>query len=333
VLVRSLRPALIAGLLALSPGAARAQDAQALFDQGLEDMRAGRYKIGCALIKRSLEIDARPGTAFTLAECYSKAGKYASAVELYDRYLALYAALSPEQQAQQQARADISATERTRLVGLVAWLTVNLPRTASAGVVVTLDGEPFSLFGTATAVDPGPHVFTTRAPDGPLIEQRIDVATGDRRMVVLQVRGANGPEPPPDVSSGYVEGPAPDDGEEHRSSGGVTPWVYVTGGIGAAGLITGAVTGLIALDRKSVMERECDLDTNVCSQKGLDAQKLISGTLTPINAAGWAVGGAGVVATVLILALDGGSGEEASGWQPRVNVAREGAYVGVFSPF
>ncbi|HEX4476244.1 MAG TPA: hypothetical protein VH142_14260, partial [Polyangiaceae bacterium] len=75
-------------------------------------MKAGRFKIGCALIKQSLDVDPRAGTMFTLAECFSRAGKYASAVELYDRYLALVDTLPADQKEQQQARADVSRTER-----------------------------------------------------------------------------------------------------------------------------------------------------------------------------------------------------------------------------
>ena len=113
----------------------------------------------------------------------------------YDRFLTFYETLPPEQREQQAARAEISRTERTRLVAIVAWLTVSLPANAPQGIVVTLDGEEFSprLFGVATAVDPGPHVFTTRAPDGPLIEQRIDISPGERRAAVLDVRSATGP--------------------------------------------------------------------------------------------------------------------------------------------
>ena len=113
---------------------AHAQDAQALFDDGLGNMKAGRYKIGCALIKRSLDVDARPGTVFTLAECYSRAGKFASAVSYYDRFLVEYETMPLEQKLQQQARAELSRTERTRLVAQVAWLTVMLPAPAPPGV-------------------------------------------------------------------------------------------------------------------------------------------------------------------------------------------------------
>ena len=171
-------------------------------------MKAGRYKLGCALIKRSMDVDARTGTLFTLAECYSRAGKYASAVSLYDRYLSVYENLPADQKEQQQARAELSRSERTRLVTQVAWLTVSLPTFAPPSVVVTLDGEDFasSLFGVATAVDPGPHVFTTRAPDGPLIEQRVDIAPGERKATVLEVRPSGAWTPPADAPPQPVEG-------------------------------------------------------------------------------------------------------------------------------
>lgn len=314
--VRSFAAALTAGILAVA-GAAEAQEAGALFDQGLGDMMAGRYKIGCTLIKRSLEIDPRPGTAFTLAECYSKAGKYASAVEYYDRYLALFAELAPNLQAQQQARADISYSERTRLVGLVAWLTVKVARSAPESLVVTHDGEPFptDLFGAPLAVDPGPHVFTTRTLDGPLTEQRIDIGPGVRKTVVLQLRGSRGDD---DLGSPYVE--AGGDEAPRAPSRGLTPWVYVAGGVGVAGLLTGAATAVMALDQHAVMKRECDLDEERCTQRGLDAQRLINDTLTPINVVGWSVGGAGAVATVLLLVLDGGKPSRTGSWRPEVTL-------------
>src|SRR6185436_17789381 len=72
---------------------ARADDAQALFDRGLKDMLAGRYSTGCSLIAESEKLDPRPGTLFTLAECYAKAGKLATALAHYGDFLAMHAAL------------------------------------------------------------------------------------------------------------------------------------------------------------------------------------------------------------------------------------------------
>jgi hypothetical protein len=313
VVRRFLCAALCAGV-AVAPYKVHAQDAQALFDEGLSDMKSGRYKIGCALIKKSLDIDPRPGTEFTLAECFSKAGKFASAVELYDRYLAAFDAMPADQKtdSDQKARADISRSERTRLVSLVSWLTVKLPAAAPVGVLVTKDGEPFprGLFGVATAVDPGPHVFTSRTPDGPLIEQRVDIAAGERRTVSLQVPGAA--VPPDEVTPPTETEPQPDKSERRNP---LMPWVYVSGGIGAAGLITGAVAGGILLSKRKTIFTECPTKrpdgSHVCSEKGFAAADSAQNTVAPITTVALSVGAAGAATAVLLFVI-GNRGESSS---------------------
>jgi hypothetical protein len=312
--VRRLVCAALCAVVAIAPDKAHAQDAQALFDEGLSDMKSGRYKIGCALIKKSLDIDPRPGTEFTLAECFSKAGKFASAVELYDRYLAAYDAMPADQKADsdQKARAEISRSERTRLVSLVSWLTVKLPAAAPVGVLVTKDGEPFprGLFGVATAVDPGPHVFTARTPDGPLIEQRVDIAAGERRIVSLQVPGAA--VPPDEMTPPNDTEPQPDKPEKRNP---LMPWVYVTGGLGAAGLITGAITGGILLSKRKTIFTECPTKrpdgAHVCSEKGLDAADAAQNVLAPVTTVALSVGAAGA-ATAVVLFVIGNRSESSS---------------------
>ncbi|HVU01349.1 MAG TPA: hypothetical protein VHE30_06340 [Polyangiaceae bacterium] len=336
-----LGPALISAW-ALTHVPAHAEDAQALFDEGLQDMRAGRFKIGCALIKQSLEIDARAGTVFTLAECYSKAGKYASAVAFYDRYLQVFETMTAEQRESQKARAELSRTERTRLVGLVAWLTVSLPENAPPGVVVTMDGEPFqsTLFGVATAADPTPHVFTTRAPDGPLIEQRVELSPGERKAIVLSVRDANGELPP------NVEGPSPyevppdqpGDGEP-AATPKPSPWFWVAGGIGAAGLVTGTVTGVMLLGDRSTILSNCRADQRnpdgsiPCTPEGAKAASRAQNTLAPITTVALGVGAAGMIAAVAILLTDSAPKQTVTGATPALAVAPGLATVGVRGAF
>jgi hypothetical protein len=289
----------------VSSGLARAQDAQALFDEGLANMKAGRFKLGCALIKRSLDVDARPGTAFTLAECYSRAGKFASAVSFYDHFLATFDAMPKEQQEQQQARADISRAERTRLIAQVAWLTVILPPLVAPGAVVTLDGEEFpsSLFGIATAIDPGPHVFTTRVPGGPLIEQRVDIASGERKAITLDVRNPAAQEPtlPPEPKP-------PEKGKGQRVN--LTPWIWTSFGVGAAGLITGTVSGIMLLSDRAKIQELCPPDgqlpdgTIPCKGDGYEISQRAQNTLAPLTTVALSVGAAGVVAGVVLLVMD-----------------------------
>lgn len=312
---------------------ARADDAQALFDQGLADMKAGHFKIGCALIKQSLDVDARPGTIFTLAECYSRAGKYASAVSYYDHFLSTFEAMSKDQQEQQQARADISRQERTRLIAQVAWLTVVLPPLGPPGVVVTLDGEEFpsSLFGIATAIDPGPHVFTTRVPDGPLIEQRVEIKAGERKAVSLDVRTSSfaAPEVPPPEEQ--PKNPEKDTGPSHP----LAPWMWTSFGIGAAGLITGTISGVMLLQERSKIMRECpssrktDNGTIPCQDDGYAAVQLARNTLAPLTTVALSVGAAGAVAGVILLIVDSSSNHRTQARTvPLVGVEPHGGTVG-----
>jgi hypothetical protein len=319
VLRRVLGPTLFVAALAL-PHPAQAQDAQALFDEGLANMKSGRLKIGCALIKQSLDVDARPGTLFTLAECYSRAGKFASAMSLYDRFLSTYEAMPADQQEQQKARADLSRSERTRLVSQVAWLTVTLPMDAPANVVVTLDGEEFApgLFGVATAIDPGPHVFTTRAPDGPLIEQRIDVSPGERKATILEVQSAGASPSPPQADqepAPYMQEESPESPPRKKS---VTPWVYVSGAVGGAGLVTGAVTGVMLLQKRSIIKSDCPV--HQCNREGYSAVQDAQNTLAPITTVAFSVGAAGALATVLLLVTEGGGGAKHAGGRTPVPV-------------
>jgi hypothetical protein len=294
-------------------------------------MKAGRYKLGCALIKRSLDVDARPGTLFTLAECYSRGGRYASAVANYDRFLAMFEGMPPDQQEQQRARAELSRSERNRLVTSVAWLTVSLPQNSPSNVAITLDGEEFaaSLLGIATAVDPGPHVFTMHAPDGPLVEQRVDIAPGERKAVVLEVQGSSAGAQPPPPETDTPPGPADhgawgaEEPPKARKSTTITPWVYVTGGVGVAGLVTGAVTGGLLLDKRSTIKSECPgpaVNGEIaCSPKGKNAADAAQNVLAPVTEVALGVGVAGAIATIVILVAEG-SGPKATATTPSGNL-------------
>jgi hypothetical protein len=299
---------------ALAEGeASGGEDAQLLFDEGLDYMLKGELKVGCAFIKRSLDVDPRPGTIFTLAECYARAGKFASAVEFYDEYLNVYSRLPPEDQERQRARADLSHKERSKLVKSVPWITVTLPDDAPKGVVVTMDDEPFpdTLFGVAIAVDPGKHWFTARVPGGPLARTELTVEAGARLTHVIELVGNTGPEGGEDVTE-------PDDLDEPSpgTSSGPSPLVYVLGGVGLAGVATATVTGIMLVDLASGIHDHCKQDaTNsyTCdSQEYVDDAKLAQNTLGPINTISIAVGAAGLGAAAILLLTGNDDGAKRS---------------------
>jgi tetratricopeptide (TPR) repeat protein len=73
------------GTVLTSPARAADPDpAQALFDQAIADMEAGRFDKACPAIKRSHKLEPLPGTLFALAECEAKRGALATAVQRYE---------------------------------------------------------------------------------------------------------------------------------------------------------------------------------------------------------------------------------------------------------
>jgi tetratricopeptide (TPR) repeat protein len=108
-------PVLAAMAVTCHAGGAAAQDvaaAEALFDRGVEEMKAGRYEKGCPALAESYRIDPRPGALFTLAECENKRGKIATAVARYEEYLRLVATLAPAQIERQRERIDIANKQK-----------------------------------------------------------------------------------------------------------------------------------------------------------------------------------------------------------------------------
>lgn len=118
------------GPLALS-STALAQDvaaADALFNRGVTEMKAGQFQRACALIAESMRLDPQPGTLFTLSQCEVKRERTATAVARLDDYLQLYDRLTPDQKAQQLNRPRVVKEQRDKLSLDVPELTLSLPR-------------------------------------------------------------------------------------------------------------------------------------------------------------------------------------------------------------
>jgi hypothetical protein len=164
-------------------------------------------------------------------------------------------------------------------------------------VTVTMDGVPFAtrLEGVAQAVDPGPHTFRFRWPDGVAKERQVLVVEGQKALVVAvslaPAGGASPPPPPP---------PLPPPPLLPQSSGG-PPWHtigWIVGGVGVAGLGLGlAFTGVTLSDKSSA---GCDAATKKCTNYGSITSAM---NAAPVAGTGLIGGGALVVTGALLLLL------------------------------
>jgi len=288
---RHVAAVVLAATLAWTPRAF-AQDAvtsEALFQKGVDDVAAGRFDTGCPAMAESLRLDPRPGTLFTLAECYAKAGKVASAVVRFEEYLVLFSRMTPEQQSKQLGREKSAAEQRDLLKPDVPLLLIELETGAPADTLVKRDDTVLNgpSLGVALPIDPGEHTISAQAPNGPLTTQTLTIGKGERKQVSLKVEVTTTTTMSTTSTTGGAAAPATPPATTSEPAGDSQRLVaFVVGSAGAASLLTGVVAGSIALASKSSIEDQCDFDAQRCAtQSGLDdvSSARTAGTVSTIG--------------------------------------------------
>lgn len=323
---RLLRVLSIPCLLAVS-GSAVAQDiatAEALFNKGREDLKAGRYETACKAFAESQRLDPRPGTLFSLATCEAEWGHIATAVTRYGDYITLYERMPEDKRADpiQTARYEEAKAMRDKLLPDVAQLTLVLAKGVPAGTVVKRDGEVVSdaALGLALPVDPGEHVVTTQMPGGRVVEQRLTISKGEKKSVTLEVEATPPVRAPAPPAAKNPPPPAP----PPPSRSYVGP--IVAFGAGAVGLGIGAGLGAVVLGKQSELNEACPNKNCPESERGnLDGAK----TLSHVSTAGFALAGAGVVLGAVLLLLPAPQPDKSKKISIRLGVGYAG-FTGTF---
>jgi hypothetical protein len=336
-------------LATLAGRPAAAQDlaaAEALFKKGVTELEAGHYDVACPALAESQRIDPRPGTVFTLADCHDKAGRIATASALYEDYLRAVARMTVAYKLRHADRAKVATAREAALAAEIPELTLMLPASAPKDVRVIRDGIELmaASLGMPLPLDPGEHVVTTQVAGGPVVEQRITLARGERKTVEVEVKvaepelvAAPSPAPPPPsrpatmAPSATVSAArsAPSASTVDAGMSGRRIGAFIAGGLGVAGLALGGVTGAVALSKKSTIEEHC-LGT-VCDAEGKAAadDAKLPGLLSTV---GFGVGIAGLTAGIALWWTEPSPGEV--GGSPRgvramVDIGPAGATAGV----
>lgn len=152
---------------------------------------------------------------------------------------------------------------------------------------ITTDGAPLppEMWSVPRAIDPGPHVIVIERAGRPPV--RIDVKLADGEVKVVDLEADRLPTPTRDE-------PRPDE----KSSRASSPLPWVLGGVGIAGIATGAITGLVAMDAASDYRAHCN--NGECDPEGLDAAST-GRTTSLVSPIAFAVGAVALVASVYLL--------------------------------
>ena len=302
--------------------------AEALFDEGLEKMKAGAYEAACPALAESYRLEASPGTLFTLAECEKQAGLIASATAHYRDYLRTVRRLSPDQRERQQRREAIATESLRQLEPLLPLLTILLPENAPAGTTVTRDGAPLGRpsMGKSLPIDPGQHTIVVQLPSGAEKENTFSLAKGERKVIMLELpvetAAAEADEPPPVTTDEVAPSTAPPEQDRQHRMG---PLEWTLGGVGLVGLAVGTTTGVLTLNKKKDVDEHCT--NGVCDDSdSVDAAKT-GKALGTTSTVGFAVGGA-ALATATILFLAGKSPREEARVRPLLTLTSDGGVLG-----
>lgn len=155
---------------------------EALFREGKELLRAGKYDEACPKLAESERLDPAGGTLITLGLCYEAAGKIATAWVVFGEALAT---------AERDKRADrvkLSREHQAALEKRLSYITVKLGPSPSPGLALSLDGVPLSsaALGTAIPTDPGTHRLDISAKGfAPTFLDVILAQDGDRQTLVV----------------------------------------------------------------------------------------------------------------------------------------------------
>jgi hypothetical protein len=333
--------AALASLVWAAPALAQTQRADALFEQGKQHLRAGDWQRACESFARSFDEDPSASTSVKIARCREHEGRAASALLEYQRALSLVARIGQPE----RARAMQALIERA-----IAEVEPRVPRVrlqvspAPGNLEVRIDGRRVEApLAGPLPLDPGEHEIAVSAPGHRGAAERVTLAPGEARALVLALTPERPAAPPaaaaPPVAAQaaparaapalatMTQAPPPDATRERKTRSARRTWSFVLGGaslvtFGAASYF-GVETLLLVDDARS----DCDFDTGACEPKGaaLLEQAGVAQTTAFVLAG---VGAALATTSVVLYATERGDAGAARAGRVRLGFGATGATLG-----
>jgi hypothetical protein len=284
----------IASVLALSAAAtARAEGpsqterevARDIARRGAEYFDDGDWERAREHFHRAHQIVQAPTLALMEARALVRLGRLAEATDAYSKAAGARGeeGNEPYRRATIEARAELAA-----LVPKVPSIRVVLSD-AEPPPAVRVDGNPV-VGSTAVAVNPGTHVITIIRPGMPESWQSVSLREGEQRTIAVT---------PPHGDTRSAEAAA---------SRALSPFMWTAFGVGGAGIVTGVVTGALALDRKATLDEACD---GAACPPGFEDDVRDYRRLRTTSIVSYLVGLTGLAGGAVLLAVTPRSGESA----------------------
>jgi hypothetical protein len=329
---RGQRPWKVSGWIALAAlfgaGNAYADDAEqtaAARSFGVEGVRlaeSGDCAHAIDPLSRAEALHHAPTTLERLGECHIAVGKIVVGTEELNRVIR--EPLPPGAPAAftaAQARAKAALDPALAKIGKLR-IHVEHPPQAAPQVKVDDDVVAGAMLDADRPTDPGPHTISVSAAGMKPVQTALTLADGQSQSVSLTLEpdpnavAAATPAPAIGAATGTPLTPPPGEpppAEAPTQAKSKVPMI-VAYGVGGAGIVVGAIFGIVALGKQSSLNNECP--TKACNPSAQGDIDSLNSTAT-ISTVGFGVGIVGAaVGTVLLLTSGGGHSSAASSSHP-----------------
>jgi hypothetical protein len=243
-----------------------------------------------------------PSNVLLIAEAQEGLGHLAAAADTYEKLVA-----EPLPPSAPHAFLSAQQTGKQRLIALLARVPSMLV-TVKGGptgedVTIAVDGRTIaSQSDIAERFDPGAHHVRVSAPGYSPFEQTVTLpARGGVNVIVAAL------VPVTDAASEPTAAEAEPPVLRRPQSGSRAP-AYVAFGVGSAGLIVGAITGILSLSKVSDLRQSCPGNQCSSAEQGAINSAQSLGTTSTI---GFVLGGVGVAAGTVLLFVHPSGGRAA----------------------
>lgn len=278
------------------PTAVDREMARSLMDQGYDLRKKGDLKEALKRFKAADDIMHVPTTALPLAQVQADLGLLVEARDTLAASLRRTPEKANDPQPFKAARAEGEKLD-TLLAPRVPALTITL-KDLPAGDTPTLDVDgidvPADAVGLPRPLDPGHHVVSVKSKHAQG-RQEVDVKEGEQKAIEVALTVTAESEAQPQAAQQQPETP-PEPTKSHSPT--LLTWVGV--GIAGAGVATGAITGVLSLNKKSALQNECP--NGICGP-AQHSDYQAANTFALVSTIGFAAAGAGAALAVITLVV------------------------------
>jgi hypothetical protein len=242
---------------AAGPSSTDQVTARKLFNEGLDLREAGKIEEALSKFLAADALARTPKTRLELGRTHERLGHLVAAYEAYlsVKSLPVEAGFESKYAAVRAEAAQLAGAVRSRLAQIDLAIEQPIEK-------LEIDGEEIApaAWKEPRVVDPGEHVITARVDGHEPRQLTITLKEGEHKTVAVE------PGPPlPKVEPARVDPlpppaapPAPPARRVDVVSSSGMHWLFWVGaGVSGAALVTGAITGGIALHRSSSLEERC----------------------------------------------------------------------------